>query len=103
MNKDDYQEAIELTPAQSRAWKQLERAVNRCKKEGVYFYQVLETVCGLNGKNVADVMTDVDKNIPGWELCKASCLQWLSYPTVSMGSPLADDRHYVRLKAEQVP
>ena len=94
-----YQEKIELTPKQMKAWKSLERAMRKCKKENIYFYQVLETLYGLNGHNV--------KTIDDWELYgrrtytnENANLQTLAYPSVYTVDSLADDTHFVILKEE---
>ena len=50
IDQDYYQGKIELTPEQKKAWTQLVRAVNRCKKEKIYFYQNIDSLGGLNGR-----------------------------------------------------
>ena len=100
MSKDDefYQEKINLTPAQVKAWTQLVRAVGRCKKENIYFYQCLETLCGLNGHNVHEVGDSI--SLPGgMDLLSPSCLGNKCYPQVETSCSFADDDQMERLMA----
>ncbi len=52
------QELIDLTPAQERAWKRLERAVKDFQAVGGKFYSVLDTLSAYNGENVASIDND---------------------------------------------
>ena len=90
-----YQELIELTPEQKKAWTQLVRAVNRCKKEKIYFYQNLDSLGGLNGRNVAEVVDGLNTRGDA-----PNCLQYLDYPTVKTSCSFADDDHFVILHGE---
>jgi len=92
-DQDYYQEKIELTESQQKAWKSLERAIKKCKKENIYFYQVLETLHGLNGNNVETIDTNVEN--PGGINSDANCLQFLDYPYVKTSCSFADDDHFV--------
>lgn len=96
LTTEEVQEKINLTGGQQKAWTQLVRAVKKCNKEKVFFYQVIEYVSPLNGKNVADVMTEVDEGYRRRDSLDPLCLQHLDYPVIKMGSPLADDNHFVR-------
>jgi hypothetical protein len=94
-DNQEYQDAINLTPKQEKAWKKFEAAVRELKKEHVYLHQVLSTVGGLNGNNVERV-TDVSEiddphNHPG-------CLHWLDFPYIDVTDAWADDTHVVILK-----
>ena len=98
---DFYQSKISLTPDQKKAWAQLARAVHKCRKEKIFFYQVLDTLCGLNGKNVCDVMDSIalskGKNTSG---DAPNCLQILSFPSIKTACSFADDSHFVLLNDE---
>ena len=99
---DFYQEKIELTPEQKKAWGQLVRAINKCKKEKIYFYQVIEQLGGLNGKNVKSIVDSLSLS-PGsnTSVGAPNCLQFLSFPRVDTVSSWADDNHFVLLKDEE--
>ena len=90
---EEYQEAIELTPEQARAFNALERAFKRCRKEKIRFYQNLETLAALNGHNVKAVDEGCEHDAP-------NCLQFKDYPTVESECSFADDAHYVTLYNE---
>ena len=100
MNRNDeyYQKKIALTISQKKAWTQLVRAVNKCKKENIYFYQCLEHLGGLNGDNVRDIGDDV--LIRGLHSESPQCLQFKDYPSVDTSCSFADDNHYVILDDE---
>ncbi|EMH4032952.1 Uncharacterised protein [Klebsiella oxytoca] len=49
------EDLIELTPAQLKAWKQIESGVKAFKKAGGKFYTVLESVHGYNGAYVDEI------------------------------------------------
>ena len=100
---EEMQEAIELTPEQEKAWRSLERAIKKCKKENIYFYQVLESLGGLNGNNVRTIACDSDmpilysnkffddnRNLNGY----------LYFPFICTSCSFADDSHFVILKGE---
>lgn len=92
MNTQEVQELITLTPLQIKAWRQLESAVRKCKKEKIYFYQVLEKLYGLNGINVRTVTEGVqDESNPFWLMDK-------DIPHIPTSCSWADDSHYVVLK-----
>lgn len=50
------QELIDLTPAQEKAWKRLEKAVKDFRAAGGKFYSVLDTLSAYNGEHVAPLM-----------------------------------------------
>ncbi len=91
-----YQNKIDLNQAQRKAWTALVRAVNRCKKENIYFYQMLEHLGGLNGNNVDTINTDVEKK--NGSSSDPDCLQSMLYPHVTTCCSFADDNHFVVLK-----
>ena len=99
---DFYQSKINLTTEQKKAWSQLVRAVNKCHKEKIFFYQVLDSLCGLNGKNVHDVGDSIilskGKNTA---IDAPNCLQILSFPSVKTACSFADDNHFVLLEDEE--
>ena len=100
---DAIQSKIELTPDQRKAWTQLVRAINRCKKENVFFYQVLETLNGLNGHNVRTVRCCNDKRLSGsieqvYEDDRR--LDFYDYPSVDTTCSFADDTHYVEFHTD---
>ena len=102
MKKDAeyYQRKISLTPEQRKAWTQLVRAINRCKKEKIFFYQVLEHLGGLNGHNVHTVEGDSDKDHQDKTCDSPSCLQYKNFPSVVTACSFADDNHFIVLKDE---
>ncbi len=91
--KEEVQEKIDLTPEQEKAFNALIRAVKRCEKENIYFYQVLEKLGALNGHNVLAVGDDLDYSDP-------TNLQRLLYPVVGLTDAWADDTHFVKLKED---
>ncbi|WP_447840859.1 hypothetical protein [Enterobacter bugandensis] len=52
------QELIDLTPAQEKAWKRLEKAVKDFRAAGGKFYSVLDTLSAYNGEHVATINAD---------------------------------------------
>jgi len=93
-----YQEKIDLTPPQKKAWAALERAVKRCRKENIYFYQEMENLAPLNGHNVKMIRTTDD--VPGLNHTDPNYLGFLVYPLIETACSFADDDHYVILKDE---
>ena len=91
ITKDEVQELIDLTPKQQKSFNALVRAVKRCEKENVYFYQVLDRLGALNGHNVLAVTDDLDYSDP-------TSLQHLFYPIIGLTDAWADDTHFVKLK-----
>ena len=99
---DFYQEKIELTTEQKKAWTQLVRAINKCKKEKIHFYQCMEYLGGLNGKNVRDVGDSIVVSCGKDKSSDApNCLQHLSFPRVTTACSFADDSHFVLLTDEE--
>ena len=94
LTQEEVQEKIELTPKQKKAFDAFIRAVNRCNKENVYFYQVLDSISALNGNNVVDI--DEVSNTSLWD--SPENLQWLEYPSIRVTCGWADDTHFVKLK-----
>ena len=99
LTESDYQDAIDLTHKQKLAFDALIRAVARCKKENVYFHQVLETTYGLNGNNVYTIVGDEDLD----HADGAGCLQYLCYPSVMITDGWADDDQFVVLRDDYEP
>ena len=95
-DQEYYQSKIDLNPEQKKAWAALVLAVNRCKKEKIYFYQMLESLSGLNGNNVKTIDTDVEHK--NGSALDSDCLQNLDYPSVNTADSFADDNHFVVLK-----
>lgn len=98
---DFYQSKIDLTPEQKKAWSQLERAVSKCHKEKIFFYQIVDKLCGLNGRNVQTV-ADYGA-LPNGRMVSGdspNCLQILSFPSVQTTCSFADDNHFVLLNDE---
>jgi hypothetical protein len=88
-----YQEAIELTEGQRKAFDALRRAVKRCEKEKILFYHVLRTLGALNGNNVA--------SIDEGGLCNApNSLMYKKFPSLEIAESWADDTHYITLHEE---
>lgn len=52
------QELIDLTPAQEKAWKRLEKAVKDFRAAGGRFYSVLDSLHAYNGEHVAAIDND---------------------------------------------
>ena len=98
LTRDEVQERINLNPAQKKAWAALVRAVNRCRSENIYFYQVLATLNGLNGDNVEDVADDSHYSVKHIDYSDGRNLQWLGFPGVKTADSFADDTHFVILK-----
>ena len=98
LSKEEIQELIDLTPKQEKVWAQLKRAINACRKNKVYFYQVLESLYGLNGNNVERIEEEEFYYHMGIEQNKNANLQMLDYPGVNTACSWADDTHYVIVK-----
>ncbi|MEB4492262.1 hypothetical protein [Klebsiella pneumoniae] len=58
-----FDELVELTPEQARAWRRLERAIRDFRAAGGQFYTVLETVFGYNGEHVASIGNEGDYSL----------------------------------------
>ncbi len=97
-DQEYYQNKIDLNPAQRRAWTVLAKAIKQCKKENIYFYQVLETLSGLNGNNVEAVDEEEGYYQLRSETDENASLQELDYPSVNTSCSWADDTHYVTIK-----
>ncbi len=96
-----YQGKIDLTPEQKKAWTQLVKAINKCRKEKIYFYQNLEHLHGLNGKNVRTVVGSNDFRVTPAD--ESRCFHnGLSAPYVKTVCSFADDDHYVFLHEDEV-
>ncbi len=90
----------DLTKAQEKAWNQFEAAVKACKRAHIKFYQVLDTVCPLNGNIVEDILTDEEhwvlRTTPSERLVNMQ--RAYSYGSVRTTCGFADDTHTVLLK-----
>jgi len=51
---------IELTSKQAKVFADFKKAYKSCKKAGIEFYTVLETVSAYNGKHVKYIEIDLD-------------------------------------------
>lgn len=101
VTKEDVQRKISLTSKQSKAFASLVRAVGRCRKENIFFYQNLETLSALNGLNVASVTDSIGMHRSVRDFNEDNdprCLQRLYYPSVKTECSWTDDNHYVILK-----
>jgi len=98
MTKEEVQQKIELTISQNKAFNELKKAVKKCKKTNIYFYQVLETLSALNGNNVKSVECLDDPTCKGIGYDDSRNLQYLSYPGIETDCSFADDTHIVILK-----
>ena len=97
---EQVQEKVNLTAKQKKAWAQLVRAVNKCKEENILFYQVLETLMGLNGNEVIAVE---NAEYVGHSVYSHRALVVAVAPHVGIdmgGSSFADDVHVVRFHGE---
>ena len=99
--EDDYQEAIQLTDAQNKAFNKLIRAIKDCKKTKVYFYQNMEHLGALNGNNVLSIGTTSDPELKNYDSNSPSCLQYKSYPNIQTACSFADDNHFIVLHSKK--
>lgn len=85
----------ELTAEQQKAFESLKRALKKCEKANIYWYQNLETLYALNGNVVYAVEPSLCTEIPEG-----------AFPTEDFGyinavkttCSFADDTHYVVYK-----
>lgn len=85
------EELLELTPAQLKAWKQIESGVKAFKKAGGEFYTVLAKVRGYNGKYVEEITTDECKS-------RHPTSDVHMYQILDAGlAGFADDEHFIHL------
>ena len=93
-----------LEEVQEKAWKSFVRAVKKCKKTGIYFYQVLDAVSALNGHNVKSIHPPDDIILEGMPKHiyndNRNLNGFLYYPSINITDAFADDMHYVRLKTD---
>lgn len=85
-----FDELVELTPEQAKAWRRFDKAFNDFKKAGGKFYTVLETVYGYNGEHVKTIENDGDHSLHTHEM-----------PVFIFDAGLAgfaDDEHFVTFK-----
>lgn len=104
LTQDEVQEKIDLTPEQQKAFAALERAVEKCRKLNIHFYQVLDSVGGVNGNNVYTIRCDADKGLSDvpegvWDESR-NFNNGLSYPYFRLTDGFADDPHYVQLRGD---
>lgn len=92
LTKDEVQERIELTTDQQKAWKQFERAVKRCKDTGIRFYQVLDSVGALDGRQIRTIDNAENTVHDGFGPRGFNCL---SYPYIQLTDSWDDDPHVV--------
>ena len=88
---EEIQGLIELNDKQTKAFKELKKAVEKCKEANIYFYQNLETLGLLNGNNVTGVVCRDSRTfqdaVPECVFNEDRCLQFLSYDSVVTVSP----------------
>ncbi len=99
MDKEFVQEKIDLTPEQEKAFRSLERAVKKCRKANIYFYQVLETLGALNGHNVAKIDNIENHRNINWG--DSRDLNNLAYPYVKTADSWADGTHLGFMKGRR--
>lgn len=89
------QEKLSLTPDQEKAFKLFERAFNKCKKSGITFYTVLESVTAFNGEYIDSIHDD--KSALDFSLGDPSTPDYncIMHPDLS---GWADDEHFVSFK-----
>lgn len=83
------QDLIDLTPAQAKAWKRLEKAVKDFKEAGGKFYSVLDTLSGYNGEHVACIDNDTGHHAASVYMPSIDSTGFTSF---------ADDWHGITLK-----
>ena len=84
----------ELTEEQEKAWKSLKRAVKKCEKSNIYWYQVLDLLHAFNGNLVDSVDDHCDKPLPNG----AFDLTFKLLDSIPLTCSFADDNHHVILK-----
>lgn len=92
MSKFDQYNVSKLSDSQAKAFKSLQRAFKKCKKENILFYTVLETVHALNGNEVSVVHDSINGN----EI--SDCIDLSNYIIDEGLAGWADDTHYVDFK-----
>lgn len=102
-DEEYYQEAVDLNEEQEKAWKSLVRAIAKCKKANIYFYQVLESLHGLNGNHVETIRLEDRGCLESLSGDHPSCLQMKELPCVITTDGFADDNHFIELKADYEP
>jgi hypothetical protein len=92
------QRLIDLNDKQKKAFSKFISAVKACQKANVLFYQVLETIHGLNGDNIVGIHDGSPSVDYGKPTDRAHCLDDCSNPCVIVCDGWADDPHYVELE-----
>lgn len=88
-----------LTQAQERAWDNYVKAVKACKRTGIRFYQVLDTVSPLNGKVLDTIITDEPLEHRRFNPAQIVPLSYaVCYGSISVTCSFADDQHFAVLK-----
>ena len=101
MDIDEIQEKIEFTTEQQKAWNSLKRAVKKCEKSGIFFYQVLTTTFGMNGKHINGIIcTEGDFDYDPILYTDGNSLQSLDIDSVNITDGFADDTHWLKMKGE---
>lgn len=88
------EEKLELTHEQEKAFKSFKRAYKKCKKTGIVFYTVLETITALNGEHPVTIHDDSNKN----DFCLQSIYKTNPYVFDWGFAGWADDDHFAKLK-----
>lgn len=84
----------ELTNEQTKAFKQLVRALKKCESENIFWYQVLETLYPLNGNVVESVEEGISTSTPNAFPLDERC----GTESVTLTGAWADDTHYAIIK-----
>ena len=92
-------DSITMTLEQQKAFKSLQRAIKKCEKLNVLFYQILDITYGLNGDTINRIHDNED--FPGGCTCHSENALWdvANYaPFITTECSWADDLHFVQLK-----
>ena len=84
-------EKLALTLEQDKAFQSLERAYKKCKKSGIVFYTVLESIYALNGKHLIRIHDEKERG-------DTNTADLLNPNLMDMGfSGWADDPHFAEV------
>lgn len=83
-----------LTPAQKKAFAELRSALAKCHRAGVYLFDWNGSICGINGRNVHEILTVADYKLADEQLC--GCPDAIR--SSSWHSGHADDALYIKRK-----
>lgn len=91
---------ITMTDRQEKAFKTLQRAVKRCQKENVLFYQVIDTITGMNGDNICMIHDGCGGRMK-MDAMRVDVIAG-SLSSVTMENSWPDEPQYVELYGESV-